>query len=261
MKFLPHLLLCTMRSALSITQNHLAKAPISNECCLGQGGIMCGLLFQACCSFSDCIKDKWGGEHCKEGKIIKECPKCEDLCKKNGNVWCGDVCCLGSSCKDNECGLNSRVKLTVCSQATKWSNSISIYDLLSPSYLRHCSWLHLRCRMLSEILWNFELVSFHEYPHIVENFLIVSCQQGKCPSLHSCPSWSTCPVDEFAYIFGGIKTDNGVDSLDIETSSTEICRHKNLKFSRSEIVNDPLSCFLIFTSMIICACTLKSAFH
>ena len=132
------------------------------------------------------------------------------------HTWCGEVCCLNAACENNICVDNSTVKLPICK---KWW-SISINNLFSSCYLSNHAWFHLRGWIILQIFWNSKFISFHKHSHVIKNFFVICCQKSKRFSFDSCSSWSTCPMDELAYIFGSIITDNSIDAFNIKSSCT-----------------------------------------
>ena len=98
--------------------------------------------------------------------------------------------------------------------------SICINNLLSPSHGLHASWTHLRRRMLFQVLRHGKAVSLEEDSEVVEEALVVRCEEGKCFAFHTCSACSSGSVDELTDVFRRIVVDYRADSLHVESSSS-----------------------------------------
>lgn len=100
---------------------------VSNDCCLANGGTLCGKVSKDCCQ-NGCEKGYFGTEWCK-GRVnyTPNCETCINVCKAKGGSPCSIsvstgkiICCPADKCTKKESDAVNKVKSLASSLLTKF---------------------------------------------------------------------------------------------------------------------------------------------
>ena len=113
-----------------------------------------------------------------------------------------------------------------------------------------CPWLHFARWMVFQLRWNCLIVLYQKLLYVIENSLVVRCQEGVTLTFPTRSSSPTNSMDIGTDCLWGVEVDHSRHPLHMETSTTQISGYEYIVFSLFEAINCKLSLLLGFPSMV-----------
>lgn len=112
----------------------------------------------------------------------------------------------------------------------------------------HSSWLQSCRRMICQLRRHRLSILHQEILQVVEQFFIFASQECNGHTLLSCSTSSSCSVDKTAYILRSIEVHDQCNTLDIQTSLTQICCDKDIILSYKKFMKKSFNFLTVFES-------------